>query len=157
MDMLRYVMTREKYCMGNCLIKGSQTCSQTCSSLAPSEGECTLESAYVSIHLEIFNANIWKTGEDINTFLSSTGKKKIYSLIWDMKRHSSSCFSFLVIECSLPCRGLHILGFWCFYSSTPIGGNIIILTKVTVELCRVSQAEVAKVHTFFTQVDEQTL
>ena len=69
-------MTREKYCMGNCLIKGSQTCSQTCSSLAPSEGECTPESAYVSIHLEIFNANIWKTGEDINTFLSSTGKKK---------------------------------------------------------------------------------
>lgn len=50
MDMLRYVMIREKYCMGNCLIKGSQTCSQTCSSLAPSESKCTLESVYISIH-----------------------------------------------------------------------------------------------------------
>lgn len=34
---------------------------------------------------------------------------------------------------------LNILGFSCSYSSTPIGGNAIILTEVSVEHCRVSQ------------------
>lgn len=81
MDMLRYVMIQEKYCMGNCLIKGSQTCSQTCSSLAPLESKCTLESVYISIHF-IYKSLLQTYGRLVKTsthFWVRLEKKHVFS------------------------------------------------------------------------------
>lgn len=129
--------------MGNCLIKGSQTCSQTCPSLAPVEVDAHHSFESESVH----KATINNYSSDTNALVYKYSARDCL----DVQRNQTflsllhpALFQilylyrwFILIMFSHMQR--NILGFSCFYSSTPIGGNIIILTKVSLELCRVSQ------------------
>ncbi len=114
--------------MGNCLIKGRQTCSQTCSSLAPLE---------VNTHHSVQSESlcvVFKMPKLLPVLYTRlvpfTGHKNILQAVFD---------SFLFIKCSSHSDWLNILRFSCFYIIPPTGGNIIILIKISMELYRVSQ------------------
>ena len=77
----------------------------------------------------------WARG---NKVLPFTHRKRLCFTSSNIMQESpftfTCCASFLIIKCYMKCDWT-FLGFTCFYSSAPIDGNEIILTKVSVELC----------------------
>lgn len=161
MDMLKYMINTggKKICIGNYLIKRSQTCSQTCYS-SNGGNHTPLSWIRITMHYHsdtfIFHVRVqkwhkrlsfWGRCGDIHNDLSMTGhttQRSLLSAVQLTEQHIAQAASSYCTQVNWqtfnhkmcrPNAGSRMTeqfgGFSCFCSSTPIGGNVIILMKTS--------------------------